>query len=363
MLMPLKTAAAAGGSAAAAATTEAPAIAANPVLPAVTWSWQQFTTYLSGELDRSRNETVKSINTRLDSTVANLEQHKRDVDRQMDTMRSDIAALQRESSSGIIDPRPTPYKAALVAPAAPGRSSSGADLRQYWLSRKRLRFFPVEGETEPEIWDSLQGFLTERMRIPGTDIQKSKITEVRRMKSGRGRRPKDEVIVAFCDVEVRDRVATYARNLSSYIGSDGRPTAGVRPDVPSHLGGVHRALLQYGYDMRSKYGNELRRNIRFEDADHTFVIDIMIPGPNNPNNVWTTVDYDHVQEDRKRRAKMARNDERLSSTSGADKYNGQNDQTQGRGSNGNITASGMGGSSGGNGTNAINNGKSWGSNG
>ena len=91
-----------------------------------------------------------------------------------------------------------------------------------------------------------------------------------------------------CDVETRDRLAAYARNLSGHVGLDNKPTAGVRPDVPSFLGGVHRALLQYGFDMKKKYGEGFRRNIRFEDADHSFVIDLLIPGPSNPNKEWIT---------------------------------------------------------------------------
>ena len=104
------------------------------------------------------------------------------------------------------------------------------------------------------------------------------------------------------------------------MGPDGKPTAGIRPDIPSFLGGVHRALMQYGCDMKTRYKNKegFRRNIRFEDADHTFVIDMLIPGPENPNNEWITVDYATVSEDRKRRAQVRqdRHGERLHSTSG-----------------------------------------------
>ena len=54
--------------------------------------------------------------------------------------------------------------------------------------------------------------------------------------------------------------------------------------------------------MKQKYGSGFRRNIRFEDADHTFVVDILIPGPSNPKGEWTTVDYDCVMADRRGRA-------------------------------------------------------------
>ena len=61
--------------------------------------------------------------------------------------------------------------------------------------------------------------------------------------------------------------------------------------------------MQYGFDMKKKYKDGFRRNVRFEDADHTFVIDMLIPGPDNPNNEWTTVGYDRVLADRRHRAR------------------------------------------------------------
>ena len=79
-------------------------------------------------------------------------------------------------------------------------------------------------------------------------------------------------------------------------------------------------MMQYGYDMKHRYGDGFRRNIRFEDADHTFVIDILIPGPSNPKNEWTTVGYERVLADRRGRA-SARDrghGERLSSTTDND---------------------------------------------
>ena len=71
----------------------------------------------------------------------------------------------------------------------------------------------------------------------------------------------------------------------------------VRHEIPSFLGGVHRALMQYGYSMLKKYrfSKEFKRNIRFEDSEHTFVIDLKLPG----SDKWVTVSYDRALEDRK----------------------------------------------------------------
>ena len=65
--------------------------------------------------------------------------------------------------------------------------------------------------------------------------------------------------------------------------------------VPAHLGGVHKTLMQYGYNMRERYGNQFKRNIRFEDAEHSLCIDIKLPD----NTKWITIDYAHALADRR----------------------------------------------------------------
>ena len=140
------------------------------------------------------------------------------------------------------------------------------------------------------------------MRVPTSELREQDIQDIRRVLIPRGRQTRHEVVVVFSDMETRDRIASYARNLGDFVGPNNKPTAGIRPDVPSFLGGVHRALMQYGFDMRNKYREGFKRNVRFEDADHTFVIDMMIPGRENPNNEWTTVGYDRVLADRRSRA-------------------------------------------------------------
>lgn len=44
----------------------------------------------------------------------------------------------------------------------------------------------------------------------------------------------------------------------------GLPTAGIRMDILTHLSGVFRALMQYGYALKKKHGPDLKRNVRFD---------------------------------------------------------------------------------------------------
>ena len=119
---------------------------------------------------------------------------------------------------------------------------------QYWRSRQSARIPPVEGDGEKEILDSVQEFFFNKMKIPTTDLLKKDVLLVRRVLTARGRQSRNEVCVKFVDVETRDRIASYARNLGDYI-ENGKATATFRHDIPSHLAGVQKTLLQWPTNM------------------------------------------------------------------------------------------------------------------
>ena len=106
--------------------------------------------------------------------------------------------------------------------------------------------------------------------------------------------------MVFGDVESCDLAASYARNLGEFTDANNKPTAGLRPDIPGFLGGVHRTLLQYGFGLKTRYGRGFKRNIRFEDGEMTLVIDICIPDKDGkPGDDWTTVSYERALSDRR----------------------------------------------------------------
>ena len=136
---------------------------------------------------------------------------------------------------------------------------------------------------------------------------------VRRVRLRRDKQNIDEALVLFADVETRDRVSSYARNLSKFIDVAGKPTAGVRFDIPDHLHGVHRTLLQYGHAMWEKFGRdpEFKRNIRHDDAELTFCMDMKIPKKQN----WITITYARALADKKQKTATLMEDEELLSSS------------------------------------------------
>ena len=62
-----------------------------------------------------------------------------------------------------------------------------------------------------------------------------------------------EVTVLFADIDARDRATSFARNLGQFVDGTGKPTAGIRFEIPDHLTGIHRSLLQYGHVLWTKF--------------------------------------------------------------------------------------------------------------
>ena len=125
--------------------------------------------------------------------------------------------------------------------------------------------------------------------MPSGTVGTEEVEHVRKVRLRRGKQNQNEVVVLFSDVEARDRTVSYARNLAPFVDKEGKPTAGVRFDIPDHLTGVHKTLLQYGHALWAKHAKNpnFRRNIRFDDTEKTFCIDIKFPNRKD----WITVDH------------------------------------------------------------------------
>ena len=67
--------------------------------------------------------------------------------------------------------------------------------------------------------------MEQKLRIPLEDIREEDIETVRRVRLLRGKDNLNEVIVLFSDIETRDRITSYARNLASFVDLSGKPTA------------------------------------------------------------------------------------------------------------------------------------------
>ena len=261
-----------------------------------------FSDELEKKLKTNREEIVAvnqasllKLTNRIDATQSDLQQHKELMQAELKKVHEALGSAKANASPGA-----TYAEAAGCfsgqAGAAASNSHSSELLLNFCKSRRSARVAPIGGSANHEIWAGLQRFFNQMMRVPSSEMNEKDIVEARRVKVGRGKKENNEVLVRFVDVETRDRFASYAKNLGEFI-QDGKPTATFRHDIPVHLTGAHRTLMQYGHFMKNKYGHEFKKNIRFDDINHSFCIDMLIPGQHK----WETVSYLRALEDCKTR--------------------------------------------------------------
>ena len=242
-----------------------------------------------------------TLNEKIEQTNRELSKHNHDVDAIMKEMQRNINnCIRRDdpiSKSGTWAAAAASASAADKQKQTPPMRRQTDSSRSYWWSRRCARFWSIEGETEGELRAGLMDFLNEKMHIPSGHVCTEDIISVRRHRAARGKKEIGEVIVLFADVSTRDRITYYSRNLGNWVDPRGKPTAGVRPDVPAHLGGVHRTLMRYGYALHSKYkfDKNLKRNVRFDDSEETMVIDVRLPG----REKWVTVRFERALKDQR----------------------------------------------------------------
>ena len=199
-----------------------------------------------------------------------------DVTKQVDGNAMDIRSIQDELCK-LKSGRPPP---GLACPARVGY----ADAERYDKSRRSLRVWPIPGSDSAKIWESSGVFIHSTLRVPQDEMDDSKIQEIKRIRHAGGKF-KDEALIVFVDLESRDVVASYARNLSDRVDSAGNPTAGLRIDIPSHLMGTFKLLENHGRQLRERYGPDFKRHVRFGDTEKSLFLNIRLPS----DQVWTRI--------------------------------------------------------------------------
>ena len=84
--------------------------------------------------------------------------------------------------------------------------------------------------------------------------------------------------MVFVDNAVRDMVMGSAAKLAAYIDDSGKPTAGMRIEVPAHLQRDFRVLFKYGQGLRTRHGVGTRRHVKFDDVDMNLYLNVRLPG-------------------------------------------------------------------------------------
>ena len=84
-------------------------------------------------------------------------------------------------------------------------------------------FFPVTGVTDAELRQGLKDFFEDKLQMPTGDVANEDVVHIRRVRVRRGKESLEEVLVLFVDIDTRDSVSSYARNLAPYRDDNGKP--------------------------------------------------------------------------------------------------------------------------------------------
>jgi hypothetical protein len=166
----------------------------------------------------------------------------------------DPAALREQITEAISANMARPASSVTGSDIDRWSTQETSDSRAYLFSRRSLRLWPIKGENEDEIWQSVGDFLHSKLELEETECSQESIEKIRRLKSGRRNRSNSEVLVTFYEQQVRDLVARRSSCLADYIDSDGQPTAGIKIDVPQFLLGTFNLLQSHGFKQSNDTG-------------------------------------------------------------------------------------------------------------
>ena len=102
-----------------------------------------------------------------------------------------------------------------------------------------------------------------------------------------------EVLVTFYDKKKRDLVMTHSPSLANMVDREGKPTAGIRLEIPSELNDTFRLLSRFGARLRARHGAGTKRHVKFDDFSRSLFANIKLPGDLN----WTKVTPAMARED------------------------------------------------------------------
>ena len=173
--------------------------------------------------------------------------------------------------------------------AHPTSSKEDKQEAKFWLARRSLRLWPIQGGSR----EGLEDYLKSKSRLGqdfiDEDLGQVILTRPREPKN----KNKDEYIVIFESKQIRDAVKAAAPNLANF-----RDAAGMRLHVPDHLQKSFQTLMNLSYDLKAKPA-KLKRNVKFDEEDLDLYMDIRL----SDGGEWKCVKPDQAAANNKRRGR------------------------------------------------------------
>ena len=157
----------------------------------------------------------------------------------------------------------------------------------YLKARRSVRIWPVNRQDEDSLWKGTGEFIHEALKIPECDVSQEDIESVVAVPDPRfpGSNVNNEALVTFFCPRKRDVLLSNSPHLSSFVDGAGRPTAGIRLEIPAELDDTFRLLSRFGTRLRARHGEGTKRHIKFDDTDASLFINVKLPG----DDMWSRV--------------------------------------------------------------------------
>ena len=167
--------------------------------------------------------------------------------------------------------------------------------QEYLLARRSIRLWPVIGETESALWEGVGDFIHDTLRVSTDEVGQDDIEAVSRVIEDlpRGSLCRHEVLVTFTSSTVRDNIVSHSANLAPCVDDSGKPTAGIRLEIPRELNDTFRLLSRFGTRLRARHGVGTKRHIKFDDFTGSLYSNVKLPG----DETWTKVSPATAKED------------------------------------------------------------------
>ena len=167
-------------------------------------------------------------------------------------------------------------------------SQEQEDVRRgkFETSRRSLLVWPIEGRSETKIMLNFREFLVGALKFRNGEISTLGILRTIRTILPARTHAHNEIRVIFKDARGRDMVSMRGRHLGKYVGADKKPTAGFRLDIPDYLTGDFKLLEETGYQLRAEWGEELRKYIKYDEAQLSLYLEVQF---SKKDKRWTRV--------------------------------------------------------------------------
>ena len=252
---------------------------------------------MKGEINGSIKQLLRPINEQIGINSAEISKNARAISDIQQSLKHISNAHNGPSTSSRADVRNDDQERRM------GAWDETRKRENYDISRRSVRIWPVDGESEDELRTAAEVFLLDTLLVEKSTLEQMPKIRIRRTIVPGRTKIKNEVLLTFNNKYNRDKICSHAKNLASKTSEDGSPTAGLRLDYPEHLAKDFRALEAYGAYLRRTRGKEMKRNYRFNDDDESIYMDIRLPN----DTEWLRITAEMAREQNKRKNATSNN--------------------------------------------------------